>query len=385
MITIKAPGKLMIAGEWSVLENDHPCIVTAVDKFVECRLEEDEVISIKIPNVNEVKYEFEKDKLRTLRGVVGKDKYEIRFVKNTVELFLKYMAENANPIKGFKITTETKGSVVKITENGKDEDKTEEKKEKIHVVGFGTSAAVCVAVGTAIMAFYDYDINDEKIKEVIFKLCAIAHFISQEFKGSGFDVAASVYGGTLMYKRFDELWLTNELKSNHSMQEILDGDWPYLKIKQIKLPKDMKLNVCWTKKTSKTQTMVAEMEKYKDNSYDEYVDLMEEFKLTVLSILDVMEQNNKKEIRYMLAQNMTLLNELNSKSGVNIVTSNLRKMIEIGEENDCATKISGAGGGDCGFSVCFDDETAKKIDKEWKEADLYPLDVNVEEKGVRKV
>ena len=38
MLKVKSPGKIMLAGEWSVLESGNLCIVMTVDKFVEASI-----------------------------------------------------------------------------------------------------------------------------------------------------------------------------------------------------------------------------------------------------------------------------------------------------------------------------------------------------------
>ncbi|MBT4824581.1 phosphomevalonate kinase [Candidatus Woesearchaeota archaeon] len=375
MITIKAPGKLMLAGEWAVLETGKPSIVAAVDKYVECSIEETNSSSIQIPGMEKIEFVFEKDKLRFRKILTSGEKEKLLFAKNTIEVFLTFMEENANPIESFNIKTKNHNTTITIP-NGSDSEGTEKK------IGFGSSAATCVAIGTAIMKSYDYDVTEEKHKEIIFKLASIAHFTAQEFRGSCFDVAASTYGGVIIYKAFNGLWLKNEIKRKVSLTEILNGDWPHLKIKPITLPENLKILCCYTSTSADTRKMIAKMEKFRENNYDEYMELIDEFEEAVNSIIDALGFGNPNEIKMMWHKNQSCLKELDEKSKIGILTPELKKLIEIANKHDCVGKISGAGGGDSGIAICFNEENCKKIKKEWKESKLYLIDIKISENKI---
>ena len=75
--------------------------------------------------------------------------------------------------------------------------------------GFGSSAAVVVAAIASVLDFHGYKAG----KDEIFKLATIAHYSAQGKIGSGFDVAASVYGGVFVYSRFDPEWLVKRMET----------------------------------------------------------------------------------------------------------------------------------------------------------------------------
>ena len=78
------------------------------------------------------------------------------------------------------------------------------------------------------------------------------------------------------------------------------------------------------------------------------------------------------------------LSELGKTSGVNIETPDLKLLSGIANKYGAAGKLSGAGGGDCGIAVCFDDDTAIKVVEGWKEAGICPIDTSIDSEGVRK-
>jgi phosphomevalonate kinase len=84
-----------------------------------------------------------------------------------------------------------------------------------------------------------------------------------------------------------------------------------------------------------------------------------------------------------LRKNEDILRELGSKSRVNIETPELRQLAELANKNGAAGKLSGAGGGDCGIAVCYDNKTADKVKKAWQDAEFYLLDVTIDYEGVK--
>lgn len=400
MIKIRAPGKLMLAGEWAVLEPDKPCIVIAVDKYVDCIIEEANSSSILCPGLDRLDFRYESGKVKFRRLITPGEKEKLIFAKTTIEIFMKFMEENANPINSFNITTTSHNTTIKINE-------TERK------IGFGSSAATCVAVGAAIMAFYEYDINDIKIKDIIFKLASIAHFITQGQKGSCFDIAASTYGGVLVYKAFSPLWLINELKAKTPLLEILEGDWTYLKMRPLKFPEKLKFKeglkspeqlseqklseqmrvlCCWTSKSSNTPLLMIQVEHFKDNNYNDYIRIMDEIEVTVDSLIDAIETGNINEIKIMLHQSQYWISKLDTVSTVGILTPELKKLIDIANDlkniegkHNCVGKLSGAGGGDSGIGVCFGDDSCKKLIEEWKNAGLFPIDFKIDYDGMKRI
>ena len=366
----KIPGKLMLAGEWAALEQ-RPSFVLAINRFVEVEILEASCFTINTPYLDEVEFVYEKDKLRFRKVLTGELKNKLSFAKKTIKIFLKFMEENANPITPFKLTTKSHDTIIKI----------DDKEVK---VGFGSSAAVCVGIGTAIMKFYDYDINDKKIKDIIFKLSCIAHFSAQDFNGSCYDVAASVYGGVLYYKTFNSFWLKNEIQTGKTLLEILEGDWPGLVIKEIKIPENIKILCCYTGKEANSRELIKKMDTFKDKKYDDYIKIIDEIEVDVDSILDAFESGNEREIKMMLHKNQSDFVELDGLSKIGLLTPELRKIVEIANDNDCVGKISGAGGGDCAVAFCFNDENCDKLIKSWEKEGLYPINVEISLDGVRE-
>ncbi len=181
MITEKAPGKLYIAGEYAVLEQDCPAILVAVNQFVR--------VSI--------------TKSKTSTGLIHSKQYSqdsIHWVRQGLKMVIdnrdnpfEYILSAISFTERFCIEQNIKMNVYDLHVNS-DLDSADGKK-----YGLGSSAAVTVATVKAILRFYGVKFTNE----LVYKLSAISHY-SVQGNGSAGDIAASVYGGWLAYQTFDQ-------------------------------------------------------------------------------------------------------------------------------------------------------------------------------------
>src|SRR3989344_1744605 len=293
------------------------------------------------------------------------------FVKNSIEATLAYLNEKNIKLQGFELTTKSTDTIIGTPEG-------EQK------IGFGSSAAVSVATVAAVLSLHKQKIKTPKEKERIFKLSCIAHFLGQGKIGSAFDVAASTFGGALIYKRFDPKWLEAELKAK-KISEVVDVQWPHLYFEQLKLPKNFEIVVGFSGKSASTKELVAKINEFKQADNAEYQGIMQELKETTEQLISAMKKSNEAQILGLIRQNRRLLTDLSDASLNELETPELRKLIEVAEQNGAAGKFSGAGGGDCAIAVCFSKKTAETVKKVIKQKDLFAVDVMVSKEGVMEV
>lgn len=362
-----APGKLFISGEWAILEVGNYGLVAAVDNRVRVSLEPASEITITAEEfgINDVKAEYADGRLSIITD--DKSKETLKLLGEAIATVLKFLADHDISLRPFKIITNSKDTQFEV--NG-----------ELKKIGFGSSAAVVVAAIAALLDFHGY----KATKEEIYKLSTIAHYYAQGKVGSAFDVAASTYGGLFVYSRFDPQWLTSRVESGEKISIIVSKKWSSLVIEELQVPDNFNLLVGWTGDSASTSAMIKQMNVFRETNSDEYYRLYNKVASIAQRAIEAFRQHNYEEFLSYLTENENALRELGEVSGVNIETLQLKKLSEIAADYGAAGKLSGAGGGDCGIAICFDDITENNILAAWQEEGLIPLDVTIDKEGVRK-
>ncbi|MBI2039538.1 mevalonate kinase [Candidatus Microgenomates bacterium] len=167
-ITVSAPGKLMLFGEHAVIYG-RPCIVTAVGQRMKATVEltSEPIFQLNAPDINVSNY---KKPIKELgQGDITKG---AKFVELALYNYYKnYKYYIKKP--GIKIST---------------------KSEFSSQFGFGSSSASTVCVIKALSELTEADLDNKAIFDLAYKTV-----LDIQGKGSGFDVAAAIFGGTLYF------------------------------------------------------------------------------------------------------------------------------------------------------------------------------------------
>jgi phosphomevalonate kinase len=332
LIEVKVPGKIMLAGEWSILEPGNVCIVLPVNKF----------ITVQIKESPEIIFDTES-----------------RFCFYAVQNCLQFLTERGVKTKSFEITisSEISGSSQRAKP------------------GLGSSAAVTVAVCKAILKFHGFDLASHCHPDchpeldsgsTLFKLAFLSHYSASGKLGSGFDVAACTYQKPIVYRRFDSTWLSNQLAYTKKLSDLVLSKWPMLEIEEIKLPEGMHILIGFTGKSASTPMLIEKMQKFKQENLICYQGIIGQINSVVLDLIQAIYRCDQVKIINLLNQNRDLLIKLGIESGVDLETQELSQLINTAKSFGAASKITGAGGGDCAIAVCFDKDVAQKIKTAYK-------------------
>ncbi|MFD2043372.1 phosphomevalonate kinase [Ornithinibacillus salinisoli] len=359
-LTVRVPGKLMIAGEFAVLEPYNKLAVLAVDRYVYTTIENSEQNLLTLENFNmvELKWEFEGRKV-----VVDATDERTHFVANAMGIALAYLNECGFTPEKFLLTVKSE-----LDDTGVK-------------YGLGSSAAVVTSVVAAILEKY---LPNKPEAHVIYKLAAITHAATQG-NGSGADVAASSYGGILEYSSFQAYWLQKEYEQASSIKELLERDWTYLSVQSLPYPQHLHLCIGWTGKPASTKKLVNELMKLKDNNIAKYEIFLSQSEKAVSSFLTGVKEDNPMLVINGIKQNRRALADVGKEANVEIETPLLTKLCDIAEQYDGAGKPSGAGGGDCGIAFLPTKEKADQVKRAWEEAGIRVLDLAVSESGAKRV
>lgn len=362
MITISTPGKLILAGEWSILEPGNTAIVMAIDRFVDVKIDHADGITFTSPDlgIKKTEFSFNYPSLSINSKIIPQQEKTITCVFNAFEVALKYLQEAEIEIKSFSLISHSP-TATHTTDDGK----------KIKL-GIGSSAAATVGIIKAILAFHGCDIDGDNSKNMIFKLSYIAHEKTQNNVGSGCDIAASTWGTTVAYRRFDVNWL-HQQQDQVKLTEIVRMPWPHLEIKSVTLPKNFQLCVGFVGYSASTPGLIKQMMQFKSNNPETYKTLITKINDVVRSLIHELNKKDVKNIFELIRKNRMLLKQLSDASNCNLETKELTKLITLAEENNAPAKFSGAGGGDCGIAVCFDEKTAKAVNQAWEKNNFIPI------------
>ncbi len=385
---IKVPGKLMVAGEYAVLESGHRAVVVAVNRYITATIKPSLFNELSLPQLGLEGITWNYDE-KGMEYYLRDDR--LSFVKNAMSTAFDYLQEKGIQLHPFQLQIK---SDLNDPVTGKK-------------YGLGSSAAIVVSVIASILTLHgeweayepnealehqndEFLIEDEVRKKEkasftdksllkLFKLSAIAHVKTQR-NGSGADIAACVYGGWLQYATFRSKWLLSELAKDSSISNLLEKPWEELVIKRLSQPKDLKLMVGWTMESVGTASMVKKIEAFQQENSKIYQEFLDKSFTSVSALIDSFKKDDINKAMEALFLNRTALLGLGERAGVEIETKRIKTLCRIADQFGRG-KSSGAGGGDCGIAFIHGDEKVKALWLEWKEAGILPLDLLVAQKG----
>lgn len=166
-VTTSAPGKLILYGDHSAVYG-YPCVVTAVDQRLSISVTKTSLQELRVtaPDVQIDNYV----KSHTQLGVSPVPR-AVSFIENLYHIFLSKYPQTT----GIAVTTHSQFS---------------------QLFGFGSSSAVTVGLAAALNELYQLNLS----KKALFDLCYEA-VLAVQGVGSGFDLAAAIWGGTIYFTK----------------------------------------------------------------------------------------------------------------------------------------------------------------------------------------
>ncbi|NVY95825.1 phosphomevalonate kinase [Lactobacillus sp. DCY120] len=353
MLTVKAPGKLYIAGEYAVVEPGYPAILVALDQFVTVSIAQAQNYG----TINSKQYEevpvFWRRQGNQL--VIDKRDNPFEYILAAIKYTEAYAVQKGATLTLFNLTINSQLD----SEDGRK-------------YGLGSSAAVTVATVKALTQFYHLNLTLEEI----FKLAAISHFTVQN-NGSFGDIAASVYGGWILYQSPDRQWLTQMLK-HESLQQVIELPWPQLKIESLPVPAELRLLIGWSGSPASTPVLVDEIAVSRAHKQQRYSEFLSVSRQCLQKLTQGFKEGQIDLIKEQLAVNRQLLQNLSAFSGVVIETPKLAQLCQLACNFGAAAKSSGAGGGDCGIALLqANTQIQTQIQAAWQKNGIQPLAFNV--------
>ena len=319
MTLVKTCGKLYWAGEYAILEPGQLALLKAIPIYM--------TAEIKASN----NYRLYSDMFSYSVDMRPDSSYAL--IQETVALVEEYLTDQGVDLQPFSL--DIRG---KMEREGKK-------------FGLGSSGSVVVLVIKAMLAFYERAAE----RELLFKL-ASAVLLKRGDNGSMGDIACIVSEDLVLYQSFDREKVADWLEKE-DLQPVLARDWGF-SIRRVEPVLTFDFLVGWTKEVAVSSHMVKQI---KDNMNASFLQASKEI---VANLVKALQVGQEKTIIDLLEQASQVLEGLSS----DIYTPSLRQLKDASRNLKAVAKSSGAGGGDCGIALSFDQDSTALLKKRW--ADL---------------
>lgn len=354
-ITVKAPGKLYLAGEYAVVSPNQSALVFAVDAFIELSVFSSDTREIIDNDGSQYSWELNQSKEVIINGDYEN---ELSLTASAMTISLNYVAQKLDiDISNLKLTLEISSDLQNSA--GKK-------------YGFGSSGAASVATCRTILMLFNIDslYTQYEFQVLIFKLAALSQ-IKLEKLGSFGDLAASSLSGMVHYQNFDRSFIVDEKLKSSSIKLLAESNWPGLILRSIELPKEWELSIIWSEKASSTEDLLKL--KGKEITESEMNLFLEESNKIIFNLIEAIKTANWADFSVNLKENADLISEHLERQLRPYHLDIFERAKEIAEKESAIFKISGSGAGDCAIAISKNHENAIKVRKNWETAGLKVL------------
>ena len=316
MIAVKTCGKLYLAGEYAILEPGQLALIKAIPIYMRAEIAFSD------------SYHIYSDMFDFAVDLTPNPAYSL--IQETIALVGDFLAVRGQALQPFSL--EVRG---KMEREGKK-------------FGLGSSGSVVVLVIKALLALYDITVDPK----LLFKL-ASAVLLKRGDNGSMGDLACIVAEDLVLYQSFDRQKVAAWLEEGN-LATVLERDWGF-SISQVKSGLECDFLVGWTKEVAVSSQMVQQIKQNINQNF------LTSSKVTVAALVEALEQGKAEKIIKQVETASQLLEGLSP----DIYTPSLRQLKEASQDLQAVAKSSGAGGGDCGIALSFDEHSTETLKNRW--------------------
>ena len=316
MTIVKTCGKLYWAGEYAILEPGQLALIKAIPIYMKAEIKASD------------DYRLYSDMFTYSVDLRPDSSYAL--IQETVALVEEYLTSQGVDLRPFSI--DIRG---KMEREGKK-------------FGLGSSGSVVVLVIKAMLAFYERPVE----RDLLFKL-ASAVLLKRGDNGSMGDIACIVSEDMVLYQSFERKKVAEWLEKE-DLPTVLARDWGF-SIRSVEPALKFDFLVGWTKEVAVSSHMVKQIKNHMDASF------LQASKETVANLVKALQTGHEEKVIEQLEQASLLLEDLSS----DIYTPSLRQLKDASQDLKAVAKSSGAGGGDCGIALSFDQDSTTLLKKRW--------------------
>jgi phosphomevalonate kinase len=232
-------------------------------------------------------------------------------------------------------------------------------------LGLGSSAALTVSIIVAISCFLG--LEDELFSNdyELFRFACETHFKVQGNRGSGIDIAASVFGGINIYN----------VKS-------IDRDREKQEISPISVAEDLYILPVWTGVSASTRELLSQVEKFRGDFEKVYQEMMSRLKVLSETGCVAYEEKNNSDLLDIVQDYYKVLKDFSSRSKISIISDIHENIAEIVTSTGGVYKPSGAGGGDIGLAFSDSKEIIDNVKRALAKKNIETLSLGISEQGI---
>jgi phosphomevalonate kinase len=355
VISVAAPGKLFVAGEYAVVEPGQPAVLVAVDRYLTVHLRESvEAGSVHSPEYGRLPLVWRREG----DGVaIDVEHHPYDYVMSVITLVERLRAERGVAPRFFDLRIDSQL-----------DDASGRK------FGLGSSAAVTVATVRALDEFYVLGLT----RRQAFQLALLAT-VRVAPTASGGDLAASTFGGWIRYSAPDRTRLRARLDDDGDLEALLADDdaWAGLSLRRLTPPSSLRLLVGWTGSPASTERLVDQVQRrHRAGAYDQDAFLAES-RRCVDALTTALDAGDDEGAASALRSARGVIRRLGAATGLAIENDRLGTLADVAEAAGAAGKSSGAGGGDCGIVLAPDTADVGRIMQGWESHDIRHLAISV--------
>jgi len=352
IVCSKAPGKMILLGEYAVLEGA-PALVAAVDRYADVRIQENSgnYFEVESPSlgVSSTAFTVSQHGIICFKDLENSAVKKLGFFRTIFEFLWLYFKSGQKLLKPASITLNT-NSFYSDQLNSK--------------LGFGSSAAMTVALTQALYMYCNENSRDEDLITRVFRLGLSSHRKAQGNLGSGADVAASAFGGIIRY----------EMGMNKKAEQ--------KKPQEMKIWEALPFACIWSGASESTRKMVRGVSQLKTRHPEIYKKQMVQMTDLAHAGCEAYQNQNAGRFLELVDRYQSCLHELGEKSGMPIVSPVHMELADKIRKLNGIYKPSGAGSGDIGVAFAETQADMQRINEMIQAENYASVPVTITPQGV---
>ncbi|KAI5965764.1 ERG8 [Candida pseudojiufengensis] len=359
-----APGKALLAGGYLVLDPIYDAYVIALSSRMHAVLESQPTQNYSSIVVKSPQFDGEWEYLESTEINNKKNP----FVQASITTILSYVRPTTNYNLHITIYSDpeyhsNEGTIIKKSYNGKKSFHYHNTQiNEVPKTGLGSSAGLVAVLVTSLMSFF----KPGSSIEILHNLSQIAHCLAQQKIGSGFDVAAAIYG-SIKYRRFQPDIVNKVLESDlepNLLKSTVESKWDFVH-ESCALPAEVKLLMGDVNGGSETPKMVSKILQWKKDKPEESEIIYNSLKEANTSFIKAVTEVNLEDIKKSLLQIRKGLRDLTLKANVPVEPIEQAQLLDrLSELRGClGGTVPGAGGYDA-IAILVLADSEKDIRKE---------------------